>query len=95
MASDTTPGDLDRIRAEQGFDAYVKAVARHHGEAAARTAMAHRTPAEQDATITQHHRHLEQWRSTPEGEANYQQTCQQILATIEDLDADDPARAAG
>lgn len=95
MAGDATPGDLDRIRTKQGFDAYVKAVARHHGESAAHAAMANRTPAEREATIAQNQRHLEQWRSTPEGETDYQQTCERVLGAVGDLDTDGPARAAG
>lgn len=95
MASDATPGDLDRTRTDQGFDAYVKAVARRHGEAAARAAMADRTPTEQEATLARDRRHLEQWRSTTEGETDYQETCATVLGTIDKLEADGPARAAG
>lgn len=95
MATDPTPGDLDRTRTDQGSDAYVKAVARRHGEAAARAAMANRTTAEQEATVTRDRHHLEQWRSTPEGETDYRETCERVLGTIEKLEADGPARAAG
>ncbi|MFV0526095.1 MAG: hypothetical protein ACK5RL_16540 [Acidimicrobiales bacterium] len=95
MATDATPDDLDRTRTDQGFDAYVKTVARLHGETAARAAMTDRTPAEQEATVTRDRRHLEQWRSTPEGETDYQETRERVLGTIDKLEADGPARAAG
>ena len=95
MVSDAIPGDLDRTRTDRGFDAYVKAVARRYGEAAASAAMADRTPAEQAASVTRDRRHLEQWRSTSEGETDYQATCERVVGTIEKLEADGPARAAG
>lgn len=95
MATDPTPGDLDRTRTDQGADAYVKGVGRRHGEAAARAAMANRSPAEQQATATRDRQHLDQWRSTPEGETDYRETCERVLGTIEKLEADGSARAAG
>ena len=51
MASEATPGDLDRILTEQGFKAYAKALARHHGESEARAAFAYRTATEREAPI--------------------------------------------
>jgi hypothetical protein len=49
--------------------------------------MAARTDADLDQALVADRRHVEEWRSTPEGEADYQATVERVKAVAERLRA--------
>jgi hypothetical protein len=50
--------------------------------------MSGRTDTEVEAALARDRRHMDEWRSTPEGEADYQDTVERVRKLDEQLRAD-------